>query len=141
MVSGNVVQGFYAQALGTPSENLTSGTIRGGSLVGFSLGGSDAYYVIGGTGTSRHQGTGAVTEVRGLEGRIQVDGNGVIAAGHAFVANNLQLVSGTGTVTKLAGVSVVNQTGGTAGNVNALLGTTTIPSGNYSLYSSNAYQS
>lgn len=83
--------------------------------------------------------TGTISNVHGLlVPAIQNVGNTILSAAYG-VRVNAATNTGTGSITRLAGMAVNQQTVGT-NNTNLLLGTVTAPTGNYNIYSSSAYQ-
>ncbi len=114
-------QGIYAS--GSSQTSNTSGAIViGGTFQAAATNGGNVGTAVGVsiTNVSANLGGGAAT----------------IANSYGVQVTNPTKVSST--ITKNAGVNVDNQSNGT-NNTNLLLGTTTIPTGNYSIYNSSAY--
>ncbi len=87
-----------------------------------------------------YTGTGTINTIAGLSTFPTNSSTGTVASVLGFTTNN-PINSGGGTIQRATGVLVVDQTVGTISNVNVLLGTSTVPVGNYSIYSASAYQS
>ncbi len=123
--TANEVTGLYniTRITATNNQNNTSST-------GVSSYIADVRTVAGATGT--------ISNVQGINVL------NLINAGDTVLTNvhGLKVVAatntGAGSITKLSGISVADQSAGT-NNTNLLLGTTTIPTGNYSIYNSSAY--
>jgi hypothetical protein len=125
--SANEVTGLYTitRITGTNDKNLTSTIGVTGNL-------ADMRTSSGATGT--------ITNMSAYYN------NSFANAGNTIISNGygLQIVAatntGSGSITKMNGVAVANQTAGT-NNTNVLVGTVTAQSGNYSVYSASSYTS
>jgi hypothetical protein len=83
--------------------------------------------------------SGTVTGATGANYQVVNTGGGVITRAYGAVFQN-NANAGAGSITSSAGAAITNQSGAT-NNTNLLIGTTTIPTGNYSIYSSSTYDS
>jgi hypothetical protein len=84
-------------------------------------------------GQARLLGSQTVSSAAGLVAKVKLTGTGVITQGYGLAVSQPE-ISGGGSVTRLAGIVVDDQSA--AGNrTGILLGTLTIPSANYALYS------
>ena len=108
---------FYSGAVLAPISN--SSNLTTSSLAGFF--GGPYYY-----------GTGTVANVYGVYAQNEIAAAGTFTNSYGILADNPNK-SGGGTITKNAGIAIQGQSQGT-NNTNLLIGTTTIPSGNYSIY-------
>ncbi len=108
--------------------------------------------LVGFQGQVDHYGTGTVTQARGFAGIIANQSTGTITTSYAGYFGNYNLAAGTitsahglyvvngsnaGTITGKTGLSVEEITGGT-NNTDILVGTGTIPTGNFGIYNSSA---
>ncbi len=134
--------GFYGQVQ-TTGANFSGATAQGvrGSVVNTN---GTLGTAIGGYFNATSFGIGAastLTTAYGLQAIVTANasaGASTITTGYGIQVANGSVVSG-GTITDLVGLNVDNQTAGGSKNTNILVGTTTIPAGNYSIYNSSAY--
>lgn len=109
----------YVTALSSYARNISSGDI---SLASALYGGVQAD-------------DGTIDDARGSEVQILLSGTDpVITNAYGFIANDVYDGSDSGSLTSLAGMAISDFTIGT-NKTQLLLGTTTIPSGDYAIYS------
>lgn len=154
----NGVQGIYSQANYNPGSNssntivgvsgvgnVTNGNIRdingvfGVNAVGIHDGTGTVTALFGSSGIARNSNSGTVTSARGIRVRVENDSTGTITAGYGVYIDTFEN-GGGGTFTGAAGIAMADMAVGT-NKTNLLLGTTTIPSGTFNIYSSSTLAS
>jgi hypothetical protein len=154
---GNLRGGYFsAQSLNTNSKNNT-GSLVGASFVANHNGSGDYTDVYGTDTGAGNSGTGKVTNLVGQNflaamggtsftnnavgikaGGLLYGASPLVTSSYGILAVNATNYSATGQIIKLNGIAIENMTVGT-NNTNLLLGTSVIPSGNFSIYNSSAY--
>ena len=87
-------------------------------------------------GTNQYNGTGTLGYEVGGYFQNQLTAAGIVTNSFGEYIDNPNKTAGT--ITNNAGIDIIQQTQGT-NNTNALIGTSTIPSGNYSIYNASMY--